>query len=239
MNPAGHSIQFGKHQIPYSLSFSARKQLKITVFPDGRVAVESPRDRSEDDLARVLSRRARWIAKQRIRFEQYQPLPAPRQYISGETPRYLGKQSRLRVRQGSAESVKLSGGFLCAMVGDVRGVGRVRALVESWYKARAEDVFERRVQACHDRVKRSGIPFPVLRIRKMRTRWGSCRSRGVVTRNSELIRLPTLCIDYLIIHELCHLKVHNHGPAFYRLLDKCLPDWSARRECLNLTAIQS
>ena len=239
MNSVGHSIQFGQHRIPYSLIFSARKQLKITVFPDGCVSVESPRGRSEDEVAKILRRQARWIAKQRIHFEKYQPLPTPRQYISGETHRYLGKQYRLRVRQGSAESVKLSGGFLSAMVADVRGVGRVRELVESWYKARAEDVFERRVTACHDRVKRYGIPFPVLRIRKMRTRWGSCRSRGVVTLNTELVRLPTLCIDYLIIHELCHLKIHNHSPAFYRLLDKCLPDWSARRERLNLTAVQS
>ena len=239
MNSVGHSIQFGKQQIQYSLSYSARKQLKITVFPDGLVAVDAPQGRSKDEIKRVLNKRARWIAKQRIHFEKYQPVPSPRQYISGETHRYLGKQYRLRVRQGPVKSVKLSAGFLCVMVADVRNVGRVRELVESWYRARAEEVFERRVKACHDRVKQYGVPFPVLRIRKMRTRWGSCRSRGVVTLNTELVRLPMLCIDYLIIHELCHLRVHNHSPAFYRLLDKCLPDWSARRERLNLAAVQS
>lgn len=239
MKSVGDSIQFGKHQIPYVLTFSARKQLKITVFPDGRVAVDAPQGRSEDEVARVLKRRARWIAKQRMCFEKYQPLPLPRQYISGETHRYLGKQYRLQVRPGVSESVKLAGGFLCVTIVDVRGMGRVRALVESWYKALAEEVFERRAKACYGRVKQYGIPFPVLRIRKMKTRWGSCRSHGVVTLNTELIRLPTLCIDYLIVHELCHLRIHNHSPAFYGLLDKCLPDWSARRERLNLSAVQS
>lgn len=231
-----HSIEFGRQRIHYALTFSPRKQLKITVHPDGQVVVDAPQGRSEDEVARVLKRRARWIIRQRVRFEKYQPLPTPRQYISGETHRYLGKQYRLRVRTGAVESVKLSGGFLEVTAS---GVQRVQSLVEGWYRDRARDVFQRRMEVCHERVKRYGIPMPVLKIRKMRTRWGSCRSRGAITLNTELVRLPAPCIDYLIVHELCHLRVHNHGPEFYRLLAKCLPDWQSRRERLNLSAVQS
>lgn len=235
----GHSIEFGRQQIPYALRFSARKQLKIEVFPDGRVAVAAPAGRTVGEVERILKKRAPWIAKQRIRFEKYQPLPSPRRFVSGETHRYLGKQYRLRIRQGASESVKLTGGFLWVVVNDTNDTRRVRVTVENWYGAHAAEVFERRLELCHSRVKQYGIPVPSLKFRKMRTRWGSCRKNGPIVLNPELVRLPTPCIDYLIIHELCHLRVHNHSPAFYRLLDKCLPDWRSRREQLNLSAVQS
>jgi predicted metal-dependent hydrolase len=159
--------------------------------------------------------------------------------LSGETHRYLGKQYRLRIRQGSLPSVKLTVGFLWMTVprpGDVR---RLRQLVDSWYRTHAVELFERRLKICHDRVKHHGVPFPALKLRRMKTRWGSCGKNGSVMLNPALVRLPVPCIDYLIIHELCHLKIHHHGSEFYRLLDKCLPDWSARRERLNLAAVQN
>ena len=105
-------LQFGRQSIPYSLSFSPRKNLKITVFPDRRVDVDAPKQRSPEDVERAVRKRSRWIVRQRMRFEKYHPLPSPRLYVSGETHRYLGKQYRLRVRAGLSPSVKLSGGFL-------------------------------------------------------------------------------------------------------------------------------
>jgi predicted metal-dependent hydrolase len=239
VNSSGHLIRLGKQEIRYSLTFSVRKQLKITVFPDGRVAVDAPKGRGREEVKRVLNKRVRWIVKQRIRFEKYQPLPLPRQYISGETHRYLGKQYRLRVRHGAPESVKLQGGFLWVIAADGSDANQVRRIVESWYGEHARDTFERRLKACNDRVKHQGIPLPRVSMRKMKTRWGSCRKNGSIVLNPLLVRLPTPCIDYLIIHELCHLRVHNHGPNFYRLIDKCLPDWRERRERLNLTSVQS
>lgn len=238
MTSSGHLIRFGKQEIRYSLSFSARKQLKITVFPDGRIAVDAPEGRSRGEVQRVVKKRVRWIVRQRRHFEKYQPLPTPRRYVSGETHRYLGKQYRLRVRHGSEQTVKLNGGFLWAIVSGSSGRNRARLLVEEWYSTHAAETFERRLAICHGRVKHYGIPYPSLRIRKMRTRWGSCRKNGTIVLNPELVRLPTPCIDYLIIHELCHLKFHNHSRGFYDLLSKCLPDWATRREQLNLTAVQ-
>jgi predicted metal-dependent hydrolase len=232
-------LQFGTNSIPYSLTYSARRHLRITVFPDRRVAVDAPKDRSLDDVERAVRKRSRWIARQRMRFEKYHPLPSPRRYVSGETHRYLGKQYRLRVRRGVPESVKLQGGFLWVVASDGSDTNRARRIVESWYDEHALDIFERRLKACHDRVKHQGIPLPCVSTRKMKTRWGSCRKNGSIVLNPLLIRLPIPCIDYLILHELCHLRVHNHGPSFYRLMDKCLPDWRERRERLNLTAVQS
>lgn len=232
-------LQFGRQSIPYSLSFSPRKSLKITVFPDRRVDVDAPKQRSLEDVERAVGKRSRWIVRQRMRFEKYHPLPSPRLYVSGETHRYLGKQYRLRVRAGASPSVKLSGGFLMVHTPRAHHTCAVRSLVQSWYQEHAKEVYLRRLKECCERVKHHGIPYPALRMRKMRTRWGSCTRNCTIVLNPDLVRLPTPCIDYVITHELCHLKLHNHSHAFYQLLSNCMPDWITRRERLNLAAVQN
>ena len=236
MKACKRTIQFGRLKILYTLTFSSRKHLKISVFPDGSIEVDAPEKRSIFEVERALIRRARWIIRQQAHFERFQPLPAPRRYASGETHRYLGRQYRLRVRQGSALEVKLVGRFLLVSVPGKTGL--VAAVVQSWYREHAGAIFEQRIKVCHERTKQYGIPVPVLRIRKMKTRWGSCGKNHTIILNPELIRLPTPCVDYVITHELCHLKVHKHNRDFYKLLARCMPDWMSCRDRLNFLAAQ-
>ncbi len=233
------TILFGKLKIPYTLAFSTRKHLKITVFPDGSVAVDAPEKRSIAEVERALKKRAGWIIRQQSHFEKFQPLPVPRRYVSGETHRYLGRQYRLRVRQGSSLDVKLVGRFLWVFIAVPSKASLVAAAVQSWYGDHARAIFERRLKVCHERVRQYSISLPVLRIRKMKARWGSCRKNDTIILNPELIRLPTPCIDYVITHELCHLKIHKHNRDFYALLARCMPDWMSRRERINFLAVQN
>ncbi len=232
------TIQFGRLGIAYNLTFSPRKHLKISVSPDGTVAVDAPEKRSISEVELALKKRAGWIIRQQAHFEKFQPLPVPRGYVSGETHRYLGRQYRLRVRHGSSLEVKLIGRFLWVSIAARSEPALIANAVQSWYLDHAKAIFEKRLKVCHERARRYGIPLPVLRIRKMKTRWGSCRKNDTIILNPELIRLPTPCIDYVITHELCHLKIHKHNRDFYALLIKCMPDWMSRREHLNLIAVQ-
>lgn len=124
-------IRFGKQKIPYRLTFSARRHLKIYVFPDGRVAVDAPEERNLAEVEHAVKKRVPWIVRQRAYFERFQPLPAPRRYVSGETHRYLGGQYRIQVRQGSSPSVKLAGRYLWVFTPDPSNPVRVRAQVQS------------------------------------------------------------------------------------------------------------
>lgn len=166
----------------------------------------------------------------------FHPLPAPKQYISGESFVYLGRQYRLKVLVGPVAPAKLKGGYLEVTVPDKGNIKAVRKAVDHWFRLRAQDIFNRHVETCLEIASRHGISQPVISLRKMRTRWGSCSSNGRVTLNLNLIQVPVHCIDYVIMHELCHLKHHNHSPAFYRLLSRCMPDWKKPKATLDKIA---
>ena len=181
--------------------------------------------------ARVLAQ-AKWIRSQLRRFEWMQPLPAPRRYVSGECHLYLGRQYRLRLAAGE-EHVTLSGGRLLVRVPGRRSSHQVQTLLEGWYRAKAAEVFRRRL---HDVFRRVGWLHRgevELRIRSMSTKWGSCGPGGLITLNVELVKAPVSCIDYVLIHELCHRLELKHSRRFYTLLRRAVPDWERARDRLN------
>jgi predicted metal-dependent hydrolase len=109
----------------------------------------------------------------------------------------------------------------------------VQKLLEAWYRAEAKRIFSSRMAACFPRLAHLQVAYPTLSVRRMKARWGSCSSTGNIILNLKLIHLPLECIDYVIVHELCHLKEHNHSKRYYRLLEQILPDWRERRAALN------
>lgn len=220
------TLDYGERTIPYSVAFVERETLEIAVHPDGAVLVRAPEGRSEAEVRAKVRSRARWIARQRDRFAAL-PTPSPRRYVSGETHRYLGRQYRLKVRRVDArsdESVRLIGPYFeVYATGD--GPERVRDLLDRWYRQRAEVKLAERYEACTERVRPHGIEARPLALRRMATRWGSYTRSGRVLLHPALVKAPLRCIDYVVLHELCHAAHPHHGPEFYRLLGRVLPDW--------------
>jgi predicted SprT family Zn-dependent metalloprotease len=106
---------------------------------------------------------------------------------------------------------------------------RAERLIADWYQRQAAQIFSQRLTVCFERVRAWGVAYPTLRVRRMKTRWGSCTGHGAITLNSRLVELPVDLIDYVILHELCHLREMNHGPRFYALLEGVCPTWKAQR----------
>lgn len=232
-----HSIQLGKASIEFRVQFRERKRLTIHVHPDKTVEVIAPEGRSLDEVVQRVRKRAAWILKQQDHFERFHPLPTPRRYVSGETHLYLGRQYRLKVRRKSVESVKLVGRYLHVFTSDPRSTERTKRLVDTWYREHAAAAFRRRLGICLETAKNLAIEEPETIVRKMKTRWGSCTRSGNLVLNTDLVKAPLDCIDYVIVHELCHLKVRLHSPAFYRLLTRCMPDWERRKERLECVTL--
>jgi predicted metal-dependent hydrolase len=238
---ARHHLQYGTQTIEYELSFAPRKTLAIHVHPDLSVTVKAPENADAETVRQKVYRRAAWILKQQRQIELYLPDVPPRQYVSGESHRYLGRQYRLKVQGGAAHLLKraapvapiqLTRQFICVYTTNSQPA-HVRELVEAWYRDQADQVFHERLIACRAKLARFGIPSTALSIRKMTSSWGSCTPKGTVTLNIKLIQAPMEYIDYVLIHELCHLKHLHHGPEFYKLLTRALPDWQTRQAKLN------
>ncbi len=228
------SVLFGQTEICYGVNYCDRKTLAIHVYPDGQVIVDAPKNASSQAIAEKVKKRATWIFKQRLQFEAYPPALPQRQYVSGESHRYLGRQYRLQINQGIMEQVKLMHGRLMVETVNPEKTEKVKALLQDWYRLRAKAVFSERYDVCVRQVAKLGIEHQKgFQLRFMSKRWGSCTNQGNIILNPELIAAPKDCIDYVITHELCHLKERNHSQAFYKLLAGVMKDWEEKRKRLN------
>jgi predicted metal-dependent hydrolase len=216
------AIQFGSKQIDFQLEYSNRKSLGITVKPDLSVLVKAPVDTSLFKVKEKLRKKAPWIIRQQSFFLYFHPKTPARKYISGETHLYLGRQYRLKIIQNNFESVKLKGKYIEASVTDKSSV---KQLVGEWYLQNAKSKFRTIAQPLIDNFKKYNIEPSSIVLRDMPTRWGSCTPKGKIILNPELIKAPKGCIEYVIIHELCHLVYHDHTQKFIDLQTKEMQDW--------------
>ena len=224
-----HQVRFGSEQLECLIQFDDREHLKITVHPDQRVIVKAPATKSLPQVLDKVKGRAAWILKQKNYFEQFMPRQPERTFTSGENFYYLGRQYRLKIVEAHPETVKLIGRFFRVHTEDKINAKQVKSLLDKWYRRHAKEVFERRLDICHESAKRYGIIRPTIKIKVMQRRWGSCNGSDYILLNTQLVKAPLRCIDYVIIHELCHLKYSTHSSNFYRLLNRLLPDWQARK----------
>ncbi len=230
----GYLLKYGGCEIPFHVNQSERSKLTINVFPEMRVEVIAPSSKSLGEILTRVDRRAQWIVKQWRYFEKYQPTQPERLFVSGETHVYLGRQYRLKVLKAAVSSVKLIGRYFRVEhmnPGDSSGISD---LLQEWYFSHASALFTARIDYWLSECRALSLPeAPTLLVRPMTRRWGSCSKKGTITLNVNLVKVPLIYIDYVIVHELCHLKIHNHSPAFYRLLTRCMSDWRQRKERLE------
>lgn len=227
-----HSVEYGTTIISFSVSYSSRKTLGINVYPDTVVKVVAPVEASMHSIRKRVEKRAPWIQKQIRRFTDIQkPYRIP-EYVSGETHNYLGRQYRLRIQEG-LPSVKLEGKFFKISLLNKLDKAQVETLLEKWYKEHAHNKLRVRFEKYRYILQRENVKFDSLLIRNMKNRWGSCTEKGKIILNTRLIKTPVDCIDYVIVHEMCHLKYMNHSAKFYKMLTKYVPDWGRRKKRLE------
>ena len=226
---------YGDARLPYQVQEDPARTTRIAIHvePDGSVMVDAPPGFSEDAVRSAVQKRARWItdhvADAAHRFAQVRT----REYVSGEQVLYLGRRYILKVIIAAKPSkiAKLRGNRLEveSRMGDPADIrGRVRA----WYRARARDYLAIQLDRISERLPWVGSP-PPFRLLEMSRQWGSCSPSGQIILNPHLIKTPRACVDYVLVHELAHLAHHNHGPEFFAVLDREIPDWKRHKEVLD------
>lgn len=216
------AIQFGSRTIDFHLVFSSRKSLGIIVTPEMDVLVKAPADTSLERVKEKVRKKAPWIIKQQSYFLAFLPKTPERKYISGETHLYLGRQYRLQIKIGKEESVKLKGKFIVVISTEK---SRAKNLLNSWYLQHAKKNFHAIATPLIDKFKEHKVVPNSIVLRDMPMRWGSCTLKGKIILNPELIKAPKGCIEYVIIHELCHLVHYNHTQKFIDLQTREMKDW--------------
>lgn len=216
------SIQYGSKIIDFEMVFTNRKTLGIIVTPELNVLVKAPIDSSIENIKEKLIKKAPWIIKQQSFFLSFLPRTTERKFISGETHLYLGRQYLLKVEINNAESVKLKGKFIEVKTTDK---ANVKHLITDWYLHQARIKFFVIAKEIINNFKKHKVEPTSIILREMPTRWGSCTAKGKIILNPELIKAPKGCIEYVIIHELCHLIYHDHTQKFIDLQTTEMPDW--------------
>lgn len=235
MKTERHSIQYGESRITFAIVRRERTTLEIAVEPDASVVIAAPRNAPLSTIEAKVRKRAAWIRRQQRYFNQFLPRTPDRQYVAGETHLYLGRQYRLKVVPHIQAAVKLARGFIVVQTHRPDRAEVTRELVEAWYRDRAQAKFAERLE-----VNLLRFPAPDdfrpkgLIVRHLRQRWGSMSPSGRLLLNRRLIEAPMDAIDYVITHELCHVAVPHHGPEFFEILNRVLPDWRERKQKLEL-----
>ncbi|WP_242404624.1 M48 family metallopeptidase [Janthinobacterium agaricidamnosum] len=231
-----HSIHYGEELIRFSLRrqpLRTAQRLAIHVEPDGSVLVDAPESSSLESVLIAVKKRVRWISEHVAAARERLNHILPREYVSGESLHYLGRRYRLKVlvQADAVPETRMRGGFIVVTVPEPSSV-IIQQTLDAWFRIRAREVFRIRLAAVAAPlhwVKHS----PPTRLQCMKVQWGSCSPAGRITLNPMLVKAPRECIDYVLLHELCHLLHHNHGPKFYKTLDRTMPGWHSIKEKLD------
>jgi predicted metal-dependent hydrolase len=230
---AFESIRFGSETIRFNIKYRSRRTLGISVHPDLQIEVSAPQNTPLQEIREKVRKRAGWIIRQKAYFEKFLPHLPEKNYVSGESFRYLGRQYRLKVWKSKDERVLLKNGYLNVHVSDTRKKTRIMKLLDEWYRERAKEQFLKRSQKLLSSFNGNRVEPESIELKVMPKRWGSCTRKGKIMLNPALIKAPASCIEYVLMHELCHLIEHNHGVRYYALLSKMMPDWEERKERLE------
>lgn len=234
-----HRVAYGDEQIVFNLRRQPSRvvtRIAIHVEPDGRVEVDAPASAALADVVAAVRKRSRWISQHVRAAKARLAHVLPREYVSGESIHYLGRRYRLKVIvQVDARPVaKLRGAFVVVSAPEHDPV-TIRSALDTWYRERASEVFTQRLAAV-------AVPLrwirhqPPFRLQFMTRQWGSCSPSGRLTLNPWLVAAPREAIDYVLLHELCHLKHHNHSRNFYATLSRHLPRWEEIKARLDARA---
>ena len=205
-----------------------RKTASIKVI-DGIVQAIVPEQLSDGRVEALIQKRTPWIRK-KLREQSQIVTPKPKEYASGESFTYLGRNYRLKVSRGTDREVKLKSGYLKVGLPKKPKDGDIRNALVEWY---GEHALERLTEKTNRYAGIMGVSPNSISVRDYKSRWGSCSSKGEVSYNWRIIISPNHIVDYVVVHELCHFKHPNHSPAYWKSVKHEISDYEVCRQWLK------
>ena len=235
--PETSAVTWGGRRLPYAIRRSVRrkKTVAVTVDAGGKVLVVAPVRLAAERLDEIVIRKAAWIVRRLRRAESHDPPPATREFVSGESVLYLGRHYRLKVHPDETGVARLRGGWLHVPApAGPQQAAHVRAALVSWFRRHAAERLPERIAAWR---ATAGVPLPRVVIADQQKRWGSCDQRGTIRLNWRIVQVPMRLVDYVVVHELVHLRHRGHDRDYWQAVGRVMPDYERRREDLRRCGI--
>ena len=228
------TVLYGETAISYTFERKNVKNINLRVKSDRTVCVSAPAAVSTERVDGFVSEKGQFILNAIEKFaERAENAPKAHEYISGERFRILGHELELVVKEGN-KGVYVDSGKLYIETKNVENFSEKERKFQHFRDELCREVFSRQVKKVYPLFEPMGVAYPGLKIRDMKSRWGSCiPQKGIITLNKRLISAPEKCIEYVTVHEFCHFIHPDHSKAFYGLLERLMPDWKARKTELN------
>jgi len=219
--------------LEFTVTYSRRRTIGISVHPDSSVIVRVPYTTSQKTIVRIVKEKYDWAVKHRDNYRKLNSSTISRSYTNGEMHLFRGNNSKLEIEKSVKSYVRFFDNTIQIGTDITDNSLSVKKILYNGYKNEALKYFPELMSKVLGKHEKQGFNPRGLIIRTMKRRWGSCSNKGIITLSTELIKLADIYIEYVIIHELCHLKHHNHGPKFYELLSEVFPDWKPVRKELK------
>jgi predicted metal-dependent hydrolase len=226
-------IQIDGNSLPIIIEHKKMKQVRLKVFPDGKIKLSVPTETLDEWIAAYLSTKTTWIKDKLELFKKTQAVEKEEHYASGVSTRILGRQMIVRVNLSSRKKIVCEDESLVIYTSEIEQE-RIDRQVNNWWQKTAKQYYESVARQLYPIIEKHGIERPTIRVRKMSTLWGSCsRKKNMINLNYYLLKANSPCIEYVILHEMTHFLYPKHNKDFYDFLTIHMPDWQARKRVLD------
>jgi predicted metal-dependent hydrolase len=217
----------------YKVIYSGRRSITISISPHNGLVIRAPKGVSLQKIDSFVHEKSEWINKHLDNYSNAVRINYGKKYVEGECHYFMGREHMLRLTMSTKPFVREYDNIIEAGLpypGDSR---KVKAILDKWYREKAILQFSRLLKNILIKYESYHFNPSEIVVRSSKSRWGSCSSKGRISISSELIKLDEKFYEYIIIHELCHLRHHDHGKGFYTLLEEILPDYKVVRKELR------
>ena len=231
------SISKNDLELKYILTRKNVKNINVRVKLDGSINVSANYATDKKEIERFLISKMGYLLKIQSMFKaSAHQKPQPKQYVNGESFYILGKHLRLSVIESIEENVTINGSYIILAVRDTANYTHKKQAISNFLREQCKAVFREISLDTHKLFLKYGVDIPEIKVRAMKTRWGSCLTqKNIITLNPKLLEVPRNCIEYVILHEYCHFIHPNHSKDFYAFVSMLMPDWKERKKQLELT----
>jgi predicted metal-dependent hydrolase len=228
-------IQYGTMTIPYHIIKSKRIKTSEIIVESDKVMIRTPLNKSQSDIEGIISGKASWILKKQKEYKETIPQIIKPTYEEGSTLPYLGRNYPIRILKNQPEyNIKFCDGeFTIEIKSSKASLAKIKKLYEDWLIETAELVFKHKVD---EYSKKLGVKVKKIIIKNLKNRWGSMTKEGSINLNVNLLKGPQDVLDYIILHELCHLKIKEHSHHYWGRIYKYMPDYQQKIDWLNVNA---